>query len=55
LNYGAHSPRSYIVQTLTGETAEQALESVQPRYPVFLVPTVAASIEGWAEMVRGAG
>ncbi|HVE22837.1 MAG TPA: hypothetical protein VNC39_12755 [Acidocella sp.] len=41
------------VQTLTGETAEQALESVQPRYPVVMIPTVAASAEAWVAMVRG--
>ena len=47
-------PRSYIVQMMTGETGEQALDRVEPRYPVFLVPTVAASVEGWAEMAAAA-
>lgn len=49
----AHALREYVLRMLTGETEAQALERVQPRYPVVCVPEVAASAEAWVAMVRG--
>jgi hypothetical protein len=50
----AQTPREYVLRMLAGETAEQALERAQPRYPVVMVPIVAASVEAWAASAAAA-
>jgi hypothetical protein len=50
----AHGPREYVLRMLPAETAEQTLDRAQPRYPVVMIPTVAASAEAWVAMARGA-